>query len=149
MDYTYEQEIHYAKPGSYEGEMLLPLGTWKYADEFAQLSVITTDNVDWKAPGVREHMMAPPVNLGPYRSAIYDRQRAANQAPYPNYDEFRQNDLMFGDWAKSHGSFVHDMVARNRNHEIPGFVDRGSWSAQSTGFTALKDFKPNSSLLFI
>jgi hypothetical protein len=114
----------------------------------AELPYYIETNVDLKAPGVRDLVPNPTFPyLGPFRSHIFDRQQHANNAPMPNYEQMP--------------SFLSGPVNQRRNAEIftllqdciiayrPEYQERGQWSNPHTGFSALRDIKPVSTMKFI
>lgn len=134
-------------------QLELPIQNHSLTRKVNTIRPITSDDIDIKAPGVREHMMNPPISLGPYRSSAYDTQRAANQAPMPPYEPERagMSTLMFGPWAQAAGNSLYEMVNANKvtEHRSNAFREQGTWSQQLTGFTALSELKPISTLVFM
>lgn len=135
-------------PGAGNRIMMPPL-RGRAGAHINMISPMLSDNVDWKAPGVREHMMNPPISLGPYRSSVYDTQRSANQAPMVSFDA--ASSLMTGPWAQNYGESLYRMVNENKvtEHQSQCFRNTGTWSAPLTGFSALSEIRPNSSLIFM
>jgi len=130
-----------------------PVGGHRLPRKANTIRPMMSDDVDWKAPGVREHMMNPPISLGPYRSSVYDTQRAANQAPMPPYEPDRvgSNTLLFGPWAQAYSNSIYEIVNENKvlEHESNSFRNVGTWSGPRTGFSALSELRPTSSLVFM
>ena len=114
-----------------------------------------SDQVDWKAPGVREAYMNPPISMGPFRSAMYDRQRPGNQAPIPDYnDTLGEMEVLFGPWAQRVGASNFEMLQEGLIFAKPTFQTplsnpRLHDSIAYTGVSPLKNFRPNSTLQFI
>jgi len=99
------------------------------------------------APGVREQMPDPSrPNLGPYRSNLYQRNDTnVNNNPVVNYDEMTPSWLM-SPWHQRYASAWHDVLRETPVREHWLFRDWGQWNTPYTGFSALKDLKPRSTL---
>ena len=156
MDLTLENSLQFQPPSSsfnLGADLRLPRGNPLMPSYANQLRIITSDDIDVKAPGIREQMMNPPISFGPHRPSIYDQQRASNQAPMPPYDDpsGKQNSWMFGKWAQVYGNSIFNLVTDNQitDHRSNAFRNVGTWSGQRTGFSALREIRPNSSLIFM
>jgi hypothetical protein len=127
------------------------IGGWRQHREFAKLVPSLSDQVDHKAPGVREHQIAPPISFGPFRGSAYDQQRAGNQAPMPDYnDTLGEMETLFGPWAQRAGASNYHILRENIITEHPAFRNTTlNYNAALTGVSQLKDFRPNSTLSFI
>lgn len=154
---TLDAEIHMRAPGPDFGaqfwrnnELEFQIGGKKQPYEATMLTPMLSDQVDWKAPGVREHQMNPPISLGPFRSSIYDVQRPFNAAPVPDYnDTVGFNTFLFGPWAQRTGASNFQLVKETELLDNIQFWNLGQWSQALTGVSPLKDFKPNSTVPFI
>ncbi len=158
--HTLDSDLQMRQPGSDFGAMFfrnneleLPIGGKTQVAQAALLVPMLSDQIDIKAPGVREHMMNPPISFGPFRSSAYDQQRPVNQAPIPNYEDVAggEQSMMFGDWAMRTGAANYLMLNENKvqDHQSNQFRNLSQWSQSLTGVSALRDFRPISSLRFI
>lgn len=107
----------------------------------------SNDNIDVRPPGVREQMPDPsrPQFL-PTRSNLFQRNdTSVNNAPILNYQE-KLPALVASPWAQRYGSEMHDVLRETPVKEHWLFRDFGQFNVPYTGFTALKDIRPASTL---
>ena len=151
--YTFDSDVNLRPPTSAldaKNMLMFNVGGKKQPYEATMLTPMLSDQVDWKAPGVREQMMNPPISLGPFRSSTYDVQRPMNAAPIPDYnDTLGQNNYLFGPWAQRTGADNFQMLQETALLDNIMFKNYGQWSSPHTGFSALKDIKPNSTRAFV
>lgn len=115
----------------------------------AYTNVLTNDNLDLAAPGVRDNVANPQLFMTPYtRTNLFDNGRTANAAPIPNWEQ--QMDRFTDPVHQRLGAFWwKTCVSDNVWQDKPGFEERGQFSVPKVGFTALRHLKPQSTLQFI
>lgn len=140
--------FQHGQSASYADFFAVPVST----DYFAKAGSITpwgNDNIDIRAPGIRDQQQNPSMPyFGPYRSSLYDTNSTTNNAPIPNwfdnvpsFMQTRQNQR----WGAQMWTTLYETPVK----EHFAFRELGTFPVTHTGFTALANLKPASTMDWI
>lgn len=117
------------------------------------LSGALSNNIDIKAPGVREQMYNPSFPFfGPYRSSLYqhNNQTSVNNAPIPNYEDAMAlgptPSWLYSDWHRRNASAWFDILQETPVKESWQFRNYSNYITPYTGFTAFSQLRPHTTL---
>ena len=113
----------------------------------AHFAPALAEMTDEKAPGIREQISDPgKPYLGPYRSNLFQRNDvSANNNPLLSYQAGLPSAIA-SPWAQRTGAAWWTVCYDTINREHWMFRDWGEWNNEPSGFTALRNLRPVSTM---
>lgn len=117
------------------------------------LNAALNNYVDLRPPGVREQMANPSMPyFGPYKSNLYDHNGVSpfNNAPIPNFQDPMMSGTtpswLMSDWHRRYASAWYEVLQQTPTLESWQFRDYGQFSVPYTGFSALREIVPKTTM---